>query len=235
MTSTGGPDKADGALEVHVLGEFAVLRAGKDVGLPPSRKTRALLAGLGRPTSSAAPRASVRDVLGHAGRSARSVALEPFEDQAGRERRGTRGARHRPQHGGATKPIDCARPAAHHGDAGPAFARRIRARARRAFVQGRLPRRPVAATLSRVRSLADDPHINDVDLIKARILRTLVWRLAAEPSRALPYAHALQAMQPGDAALAAAVGALAERAREQADRRRSRSTAAMRPPRRPPT
>ena len=59
-------------------------------------------------------------------------------------------------------------------------------------------------------------HINDVDLIKARILRTLVARLAGEPSRALPYAHALKAMQPGDAALAAAVGALEERAREQA-------------------
>src|SRR4029453_10622763 len=52
MTSTGGPDHAEGALEVRVLGEFAVLRAGRGVGLPPSRKTRALLAYLavvGRP------------------------------------------------------------------------------------------------------------------------------------------------------------------------------------------
>ena len=51
MTSTGGPDHAEGALEVRVLGEFAVLRAGKDVGLPPSRKTlgAADLAVVGRP------------------------------------------------------------------------------------------------------------------------------------------------------------------------------------------
>ena len=52
MASTAQPDRADQTLEVRVLGEFAVRRNGQDVALPPSRKTRALLAYLavvGRP------------------------------------------------------------------------------------------------------------------------------------------------------------------------------------------
>src|SRR5256885_10733931 len=35
---------ADGSLGVRVLGEFTVLRDGQTLDLPPSRKTRALLA-----------------------------------------------------------------------------------------------------------------------------------------------------------------------------------------------
>jgi hypothetical protein len=59
-------------------------------------------------------------------------------------------------------------------------------------------------------------HVDDVELLKAGILRTLIARLEREPSRALPYAHALLAMHPEDRTLAAAVRALAERAHEQA-------------------
>src|SRR5262249_40065839 len=36
--------EADAGLEIRVLGAFAVLRNGREVGLPPSRKPRALLA-----------------------------------------------------------------------------------------------------------------------------------------------------------------------------------------------
>src|SRR5262249_24911372 len=43
-TASEEPSLATGALEVRVLGEFTVLRSGKTVDLPPSRKTRALLA-----------------------------------------------------------------------------------------------------------------------------------------------------------------------------------------------
>jgi class 3 adenylate cyclase len=43
-TPTEEPSLAEGALEVRVLGEFTVLRDGETVELPPSRKTRALLA-----------------------------------------------------------------------------------------------------------------------------------------------------------------------------------------------
>jgi DNA-binding SARP family transcriptional activator len=35
---------ADAPLELHVLGELEVLRAGRPVALPHSKKTRALLA-----------------------------------------------------------------------------------------------------------------------------------------------------------------------------------------------
>src|SRR6187431_2373674 len=44
MIMTGKPDQAAGLLDLRVLGEFTVLRDGKCVALPPSRKTRALLA-----------------------------------------------------------------------------------------------------------------------------------------------------------------------------------------------
>src|SRR5262249_19202367 len=59
-------------------------------------------------------------------------------------------------------------------------------------------------------------HINELDLLKARILRTLVDRLADAPARALPHAHALSVMQPADEAIAATVRALADRARADA-------------------
>jgi hypothetical protein len=42
ITSAEMTDEA--SLEIRVLGEFAVLRNGENVCLPPSRKTRALLA-----------------------------------------------------------------------------------------------------------------------------------------------------------------------------------------------
>jgi class 3 adenylate cyclase len=57
---------------------------------------------------------------------------------------------------------------------------------------------------------------NEVDVLKARMLRTLVDRLASEPSRALPHAYALQSMDPANGALAAEVKALTESARELA-------------------
>jgi DNA-binding SARP family transcriptional activator len=37
-------DEEDASLEIRVLGDFVVLRNGENVCLPPSRKTRALLA-----------------------------------------------------------------------------------------------------------------------------------------------------------------------------------------------
>jgi pimeloyl-ACP methyl ester carboxylesterase/DNA-binding SARP family transcriptional activator/class 3 adenylate cyclase len=215
MTSTGGPDHPDGALEVHVLGEFAVLRAGKDVGLPPSRKTRALLAYLavvGRPQrrehlcgmfwdTPDDPRGALRWSLSK---------IRQVVNGEGREAlvtdRNTVALRNQ------SIALDLRRITAMPDP--PSLAVSELEHAVRLFKGGflddlSLPRCPEFEAWR-------TSHINDVDLIKARILRTLVERLAAEPSRALPYAHALQAMQPGDAALAAAVGALAERAREQA-------------------
>src|SRR5262249_16180329 len=44
IASAETTDEEDASLEIRVLGDFAVLRNGESVSLPPSRKTRALLA-----------------------------------------------------------------------------------------------------------------------------------------------------------------------------------------------
>src|SRR5262249_11386105 len=57
---------------------------------------------------------------------------------------------------------------------------------------------------------------DEVNLFKARLLRTLIDRLQGDASRALPYAQALHGRHPQDRAIAAAKEVLAERAREEA-------------------
>ena len=59
-------------------------------------------------------------------------------------------------------------------------------------------------------------HASQAHLLRATILRTLVDRLAAEPSRALAHALALQAIDPANSSLTAEVKAVAESARELA-------------------
>src|SRR5262249_50838131 len=44
MSSAEMPDEEHAPLEIRVLGDFGVTRDGENVSLPPSRKTRALLA-----------------------------------------------------------------------------------------------------------------------------------------------------------------------------------------------
>jgi DNA-binding SARP family transcriptional activator len=44
IRATERPAPADGALDIRVLGEIAALHNGEHVALPPSRKTRTLLA-----------------------------------------------------------------------------------------------------------------------------------------------------------------------------------------------
>jgi len=55
---------------------------------------------------------------------------------------------------------------------------------------------------------------SEVNLLRATVLRTLVDRLASDPSRALRHALALRAMDPANSALAAEVKAVADAARE---------------------
>jgi DNA-binding SARP family transcriptional activator len=57
---------------------------------------------------------------------------------------------------------------------------------------------------------------SEVDVLRAGILRALVDRLASEPSRALPHALALQAMDPANSGVAAQAKAMAESARQLA-------------------
>src|SRR5262249_50942349 len=67
-------------------------------------------------------------------------------------------------------------------------------------------------------------QVDEANLMRASLLRALIDRFAAEPARALPYAHALQAMDPASRGVAAEVQALANRAREQAGRAPRSST-----------
>src|SRR5690606_11238444 len=69
----------------------------------------------------------------------------------------------------------------------------------------------------------------ELELAQLRILRSLVDRLAAEPSRALPFAHALQALLPEDEDLDRTVKQLANAARYGAT-----GVAAAPPPPSPP-
>jgi DNA-binding SARP family transcriptional activator len=57
---------------------------------------------------------------------------------------------------------------------------------------------------------------NEVAVLRAGVLRALVDRLASEPARALPHALALQTMDPANTGLVAQAKAVAESARHQA-------------------
>jgi DNA-binding SARP family transcriptional activator/class 3 adenylate cyclase len=215
MTSIAQPDQADQTLEVRVLGEFAVRRYGEDIDLPPSRKTRALLAYLAvvdrpqrrerlcqmfwaRPDD---PRGAlrwslskIRQIVNDEGRDAlvadRNSVILRSSSIAVDLRRVTAI--------GNVASLDLAE----LEDIAHAFKGR--------FLEDlSLPNCPEfeAWRIS---------HRDEVDLLRAGILRTLIERLERDASRALPYAHALLAMHPEGATLASAVRALAERAREQA-------------------
>ena len=93
-------------LEIKVLGGLEVVRDGVPATLPPSRKTRALLAYLALARGRHRREQLCEHVLGRTGRPARVAALEPQQDPADR-RRGFR----RRVFGG---PPECR--AAHRGD-----------------------------------------------------------------------------------------------------------------------
>ena len=70
------------ALDISVLGELKVLRHGKEVALPHSKKTRALLAYLAV-VDRRAPRSPLSDALGCAGRSQGFAKMESLKAQEG--------------------------------------------------------------------------------------------------------------------------------------------------------
>lgn len=70
----------------------------------------------------------------------------------------------------------------------------------------------------------------EVDMVRCRILRAAVDRLRDDPARALPFAGVLRAINPGDDALYRQLVALAEAAREQALQPAAPALRAFRPP-----
>jgi predicted ATPase/pimeloyl-ACP methyl ester carboxylesterase/DNA-binding SARP family transcriptional activator len=202
-----------GQLEIRVLGDLIVARDGQPVSLPPSKKTRALLvylACIGRPQRRERlcelfwdvpddPRGALRWSLS----KIRHI-LGPDGDclQADRNVVGLRTE---------TLFLDCAA---------------VRTLTRQDLASAATEDLEHLAGLFRGRfiddlSLPRCPEFEawrvasaeEMELAQLRILRTLVERLGGEPSRALPYAHALEALLPDDEDLQRKVKQLANAAR----------------------
>ena len=215
--STGSARTGAGSLEIRVLGEFAVLRNGENVGLPPSRKTRALLAYL-----AVVDRSQQRERLCR-------MFWDLPDDPRGALRWSLSKVRQIVNVEGGDALVTDRNTVALRSEPIALDLRQV---------QSLMAREPATIETSELEqaaclfqggfledlSLPNCPEfeawrtsqINDVDLLRARILRTLVARLDGDPTRALPYAHALLAMSPADEQLAAAIRALAEKARAQA-------------------
>jgi hypothetical protein len=217
MTATGRLERAESALDIQVLGPFLVLHGGERVALPPSRKTRALLAYLaatGQPQRRERlcrlfwnvpddPRGALRWSLS----KLRQIVNVGGQDilTAGRSEVAL-------DSGAVALDVRRVRALSHHDFASLDTARLEEAAGwfKGEFLEDlSLPRCPEYEAWRAA-------QVDEANLIRAGILRALIDRLAAEPARALPYAHALQAMDPDSKGVAAEVQALVGRAREEA-------------------
>jgi pimeloyl-ACP methyl ester carboxylesterase/class 3 adenylate cyclase len=217
MTSAEMTNKADVSLEIRVLGDFAVFRKGEAVDLPRSRKTRALLAYLA--------------VTNHSQRRERLCEMfwDVPDDPRGALRWSLSKIRPIVNIKGREALVTDRNMVALQSQSIALDLRRIKAISMRDLVSLDISELENLARLFRGGfledlSLARCPKfeawrtfcINEINVFKARILQTVIDRLEGDASRALPYAHALQAMYPEDGALAATMQGVAERARNQA-------------------
>lgn len=204
-------------LEIRVLGTFAVIRDGAAVPLPPSRKTRALLAYLAmveRPQNREHlcemfwdvpddPRGSLRWSLSKLRQVVNSDGHEPLTaDRSFIELRLGKDASvdwHELKSLAAAD-LDALAPDEIEKRAGQLDG---------LLEDLSLPRCPLFEAW-RI-ALA-----SECDVLRCRILRAAVDRLRAEPARALPFARALCTLNPDDGALARELAALAQAARGQA-------------------
>ncbi len=205
------------ALQIRVLGTFAVIRDGQAVSLPPSRKTRALLAYLAmveRPLNREHlcemfwdvpddPRGSLRWSLSKLRQVVNSDGHERLT--ADRNFIELRLGKDASVDWHALKSL-----AAADLDALSPDEIEIRAGQLDGLLEDlSLPRCPLFEAW-RI-ALA-----NECDVLRCRILRAAVDRLRAEPARALPFARALCALNPDDRALTRELETLAQAARGQA-------------------
>src|SRR5262245_3810427 len=217
MTSAEMTDEEDASLEIRVLGDFAVLRNGENVRLPPSRKTRALLAYL-----------AVTNHPQHRDRLC-TMFWDVPDDPRGALRWSLSKIRQIVNTNGQDALVTDGHMVTLRSGSIALDLRRIKT-----ISLGDLASQDISELEDIVRlfrgeflddlSLPRCPKfeswriswLDEVNLFKARLLRTLIDRLHGDASRALPYAHALHALHPQDSAIAAAKEALAERAREEA-------------------
>jgi len=206
------PDLAP-KVEIRVLGGLSVSRGGAETPLPPSRKTRALVAYLAvveRPQRRERlcemfwdipddPRAALRWSLSRL-RHAVGDALETSRDTVALRREAIA-----VDHDRLRKALSA--------DLSTIDIEELEA------VAG-LFRGPFLDDLSLPRCPDFEAwrtaHANEAELGQIRILRVLVDRLADDPARALVHARALELMNPGDSALAAEVKELSAKSRRDA-------------------
>lgn len=208
----------DAPLEIRVLGNFTVTRDGRAVPLPPSRKTRALLAYLavvGKLQNREHlcemfwdvpddPRGSLRWSLSKLRQIVNSEEHQPL--RADRNFLELRIGEEIVVDWHSLKPLASA-------DLGAVPLNDLERWARQldgGFLDDlSLPRCPIFEAW-RI-ALA-----SEYDVLRCRILRAAVDRLREEPARALPFVSALRAINPDDDALGRELVALAEAARGQA-------------------
>jgi pimeloyl-ACP methyl ester carboxylesterase len=204
-------------LEIRVLGNFTVIRDGQAVPLPPSRKTRALLAYLavvGRPQNREHlcemfwdvpddPRGSLRWSLSKLRQVVNGDGHEPLT--ADRNFIELRTGKDVTVDWHQVKPLSTADPGAIALDEIETWAGNPGG-----FLDDlSLPRCPVFEAWRT--ALA-----NEFDVLRCRIFRAAVDRLREDPARALPLARALCTLNPDDGALNSELAALAQAARGQA-------------------
>lgn len=200
--------------ELGVLGPFRVIRDGHSVPLPPSRKTRALLAYLavqGRPQRRERlcemfwdvpddPRGSLRWSLS----KIRQVLKQGDADaiEAGRDTVLLRTD---------AIDLDCRRVSRLDAEALSAMDTAALEDAAAAFRGGFLEDLylPHCPDFEAWRTA----HADRLDILRLKILRALVQRLEDRPERALPYAHTLRELSPEDSVLTRAAEELASAAR----------------------
>jgi pimeloyl-ACP methyl ester carboxylesterase/DNA-binding SARP family transcriptional activator len=217
MTSAEMTDEEDASLEIRVLGDFAVLRNGENVCLPPSRKTRALLAYL-----------AVTNHPQHRDRLC-TMFWDIPEDPRGALRWSLSKIRQIVKRNGQGALVTDGRTVVLRSRSIAVDLWRIKAISMRDLASQDISELEDVFRLCRGEFLEDlslprcpefqawrIAWIDEVNLFKTRLLRTLIDRLRGDASRALPYAHALHALHPQDRAITAAKEVLAERAREQA-------------------
>jgi pimeloyl-ACP methyl ester carboxylesterase/DNA-binding SARP family transcriptional activator len=208
--------KTDASLEIRVMGELAVFCNGEQVSLPRSRKTRALLAYLAvtnQPQSRERiceifwdvpndPRGSlrwslskVRDVFKRSATnpvvaSGNTISLRAQSIEL--DLRSVKAISHRELDSLAVADLE-----------------KLVSLFRGGFLDDlSLPRCPKFEAW-RV------SWISELNLLKTRILRTLIDRFDGDASRALHYAHALRALHPDDASMSVLLQNITERAQKQ--------------------
>lgn len=216
MTSARRSDQAGATLDLRVLGPFSVLHQGKALSLPPSRKTRALLAYL-----------AVVDEPQRRERLCRMFWDTP-DDLRGALRWSLSKIRQ-------VVNIDGQDVLAADRDEVTLRRQSIALDLRQVRVLSDSLLSADIASLEQAAGALEGGFLEnlslprcrefeawrasqarDVALLRTRILRALVDALATEPFRALPHAHALQAMDPDNPTLAAELKRLEGSARELA-------------------